>query len=304
MVRQPAKQYPVNPKAAQTEANHSNQSSLTQPQQRWRENYGPWALVTGASDGIGLEIARSLARRGLNLVLVARRGNVLSNLAAELTALHGVQTRTIAADLARNTEVQRVNSETADLDVGLLVEAAGFGTAGAFLESNLDQEINMLDVNCRAVAAMSHEFGHRFARRGRGGLILMSSLLAFQGVPRSANYAATKAYVQTLAEALRIEMAPLGVDVLACAPGPVASGFAARANMQMSMALKTSQVADATLEALGRSTTVRPGWLSKFLEWSLSPLPRWGRVRIMGLVMGGMTKHQHGEAKTQAQKPA
>ena len=294
----------ASPKAGLTATIQSYESSLTQPQQRWRENFGPWALVTGASDGIGREMAQSLAKRGLSLVLVARRSQALSQLASELMARYRTDTRTIAADLAHETGVQRVISETADLDVGLLVAAAGFGTSGAFLENCLDQETNMVDVNCRAVAAMSHVFGRRFASRGHGGLILMSSLLAFQGVPRSANYAATKAYVQTLAEALRIEMAPHGVDVLACAPGPVASGFAARANMHMSMALKPAQVADATLDALGRSTTVRPGWLSKLLEWSLSPLPRWGRVRIMGAVMGGMTKHQHGEAKTQAQKPA
>jgi len=305
MLQQPNTPSAASPIEALAAGNHkSNRVSLTRPQQHWRERYGPWALVTGASDGIGREIARSLANRGLSLVLVARRGELLTALAEDLRTRHGIETRIIAADLAQQMGVEKVVSETAHLDVGLLVAAAGFGTSGAFLESIVDQEINMVDVNCRAVAAMSHVYGRRFARRGRGGLILMSSLLAFQGVPRSANYAATKAYVQTLAEALRLEMAPLGVDVLACAPGPVDTGFAARANMQMSMALKPAQVAKATLDALGRSTTVRPGWLSKFLEWSLSPLPRWGRIRIMGLVMGGMTKHQHGEAKTQARKPA
>jgi short-subunit dehydrogenase len=142
--------------------------------------------------------------------------------------------------------------------------------------------------------------GRRFAQRGRGGVVLLSSLVAFQGVPRAASYAATKAFVQSLAEALRIEWKPLGIDVIACAPGPVASGFAQRANMRMNMAATPEQVAQATLKALGRQTTVRPGWLSKLLEWSLAPLPRWGRVRIMSLVMGGMTAHQHGETKSPA----
>ncbi len=158
----------------------------------------------------------------------------------------------------------------------------------------------MIDVNCRAVTAMSYHFGKRFVQRGRGGLVLMSSLLAFQGVPRAGNYAATKAFIQTLAEALRIELAPAGVDVIASAPGPTQSGFADRANMRMSMAATPEVVAAATLKSLGHKTTVRPGFLSKFLEFSLSMLPRWGRVRVLGLVMGGMTKHQNDQDKTQA----
>ena len=271
--------------------------NLTPPQERWRERYGPWAVVTGASDGIGRELAVQLASMGMNLVLVARRGEVLSALAASLRASDGIDSRVIAADLERAEEVQRVVTQTQDLDVGLLVAAAGFGTSGSFLEANLDEELGMIDVNCRAVAATSLLFGRRLARRGRGGLVLMSSLLAFQGTPRASNYAATKAYVQSLAEALRIELRPLGVDVIASAPGPIRSGFAVRANMRMSVAASPQIVAAATLESLGRRTTVRPGLLSKLLEYSLAMLPRWGRVRVMSLVMGGMTNHQNDEAK-------
>ena len=162
----------------------------------------------------------------------------------------------------------------------------------------------MIDVNCRAVLELSYGFGRRFAAQRRGGIVLLSSLVAFQGVPRAANYAATKAYVQSLAEALHVELAPLGVDVVASAPGPIHSGFAARAGMQMAMALKPSDVAETTLKALGRKTTVRPGWLSKFLEASLSPLPRRGRVHIMTRVMKGMTKHQDGGSKIENRGPA
>lgn len=120
----------------------------------------------------------------------------------------------------------------------------------------------------------------------------MSSLVAFQGVPRAANYAATKAYVQSLAEGLLVELAPLGVDVMSSAPGPVFSGFAKRTHMNMSIGLTPKSVAWATLNALGRRGTVRPGWLSILLEASLAFLPRWGRVRMMGVVMDGMTKHR------------
>jgi short-subunit dehydrogenase len=148
----------------------------------------------------------------------------------------------------------------------------------------------------RAVVALSHSFGQRFVARGRGGLVLFSSLVAFQGVPRAANYAATKAFIQSFAEGLRLELAPRGVDVVAAAPGPIASGFATRASMQMSMAGTPVEVARDTLAGLGRTGTVRPGFLSKFLELSLSTLPRWGRVRMMAIVMAGMTPRMPNDA--------
>lgn len=181
---------------------------------------------------------------------------------------------------------------TNSFDVGLLVANAGFGTTGSFIDIPLKSELDMLDLNCRAVLTMSHHYGQRFAARGRGGIILLSSIVAFQGVAKTANYAATKAYVQTLSEGIRAELAPHGVDVLASAPAPVSTGFAARANMQMGFALKPAEVATETLRALGRRGTVRPGWLSKLLIYGLSMLPRIGRTLIMSTVMADMTKHQ------------
>lgn len=252
------------------------------------ERYGPWAVVTGASDGIGREFARTLAAEGFKLVLVARREAHLRALAAELPT----ESRVLALDLSRDEDLSALLAATRGLELGLLVAAAGFGTSGAFIENDLGDELSMIDVNVRAVASLSHHYGKAFAQQRRGGLVLFSSLLAFQGVPRAANYAATKAWVQTFAEGLAIELAPFGVDVLASAPGPIRTGFEARADMKMSMALEPSAVARASLDALPRRGTVRPGWLSKFLEWSLMFLPRWGRVRVLQQVMAGMTKHQ------------
>ena len=124
----------------------------------------------------------------------------------------------------------------------------------------------------------------------RGGIILLSSIVAFQGVPGSANYAATKAYVQSLAEGLALELKPFGVDVLAVAPGPVNTGFAKRAGMHMGKALAAKDIAQVSLNALGKRTTTRPGWLSKLLGYSLAMLPRWGRTRVLKQVMRGMAK--------------
>jgi len=182
------------------------------------------------------------------------------------------------------------------MDIGLLVAAAGFGTSGEFLKGQLESEIQMLDVNCQAVLVLTHHFARLFAAQKRGGIILLSSMVGFQGVPFAAHYAATKAYVQSLGEALSLELKPHGVDVLAAAPGPVRSGFADHANMQMGKVLTPEDVGIPILKALGRRTTVLPGFLTKFLVGSLRTLPRWGKIRVMRAVMGGMTKHQRAGA--------
>ncbi len=207
-----------------------------------------------------------------------------------------MQCRVWAADLSDLEAVHRLAEATNDLDVGLLVAAAGFGTSGPLLDSALGVETEMVDLNCTAVLALAWHLGRRMVQRGRGGVVFLSSLLAFHGTAHAANYAATKAYVQTLAEGLSVEWAPLGVDVIACAPGPVRTGFAARANLRMAQALSPDVVARVTLQALGRRTTVRPGWLSKLLGWSLAMLPRWGQVKVMTQVMKGMTAHHPGQA--------
>jgi hypothetical protein len=249
---------------------------------------GPWAVVTGASDGIGKSFADLLAAQGVNLVLVARRRDVLDALAAGYSSNHGISCSVVARDLTQPQAAVEIDAATRQLDVGLLVASAGFGSSGSFLQIALEDHVSMIDVNCRAVAALAYFFGRRMQASGRGGIVLMSSLLGFQGVPGAANYAATKAYIQTLAEGLRVELAASGIDVLSVAPGPIRSGFAARANMRYSMSQGPEVVAKQALAALGRKGTVRPGYLAKGLEASLSALPRSARVRIMRQVMAGM----------------
>lgn len=254
--------------------------SLPQPDRALGERlrrYGRWAIVTGASDGIGRAFAAELASHGLHLLVVARRGDRLRALADELSQRHRIETRVLTLDLA---------------GPDALDPAAGYGSSGPLAASELPAELDQLQVNVAAVLAQSWHFGRLFATRGRGAIVLMSSVVAFQGTPMSANYAATKAYVQSLAEALRHELRPSGVDVIASAPGPVDSGFAARAGMRMGLAATPEVVARATLAALGRRATVRPGALSKLLGWSLATAPRAMRVAIMGRIMGGMAVEQ------------
>ncbi|MDX2286479.1 MAG: SDR family NAD(P)-dependent oxidoreductase [Bacteroidia bacterium] len=266
-------------------------------QQRLLRRYGPWGAVTGASSGIGKELAERLAQSGLHLVLNARDAGTLDAWAAELRSRYGIQTRTAAADLSEPAGVQALTAACEGLDIGLLVACAGFGTSGLFLDAQVETEANMLRVNCEAVLRLSHHFGQRFAAQRRGGIVLMSSIVAFQGVPYAAHYAATKAYVQSLAEALAIELRPHGVDVLAAAPGPVRSGFEARADMKMDLFMTPEQVGVPVLRALGRRSSTLPGGLSKLLVGSLRTVPRWAKTRILMGIMGGMTKHQRGTGR-------
>lgn len=264
----------------------------TNEQKRLKEKYGQWAIVTGASSGIGLELATQLAAAGLNLVINSRSSDKLREVEKSLRQKFGVVIKSITADVSEGQEIDKIIAATQGLNVGLLVVSAGYGTSGFFVEGSIHSEINMLRVNCEALLALTHCYNQQFVQQKRGGIILMSSMVAFQGVPYSANYAATKAYVQTLAEALAVELKPCGVDVLAAAPGPVESGFGQRANMKMSMSLKPSEVGVPILKALGRKSFVLPGLLTKFLVYSLRIAPRWGKIKIMQKVMGGFTSHQ------------
>lgn len=264
---------------------------MTSPQR-----YGPWALITGASDGIGRALATRIAAQGINVVLVARSAGRLQMLAAELTAAHGVETVVLPTDLAVPDAAGDVEDLTEPLDIGLVVLAAGFGTTGTFLETALAEEMRLVAVNITAVTRLAHTFAGRLASRGRGGIVLFGSIVGWQGVPGQANYAASKAYVQSLAEGLHSDLAPCGVDVLAVAPGPVDSGFGAAAGLTMPSATATDVVAAATLKALGRRRTVIPGIRGKFLTAALIPLPRRIRSRILGRVIAGMRSPRHANA--------
>lgn len=260
--------------------------------QRLQTKYGPWALITGSSSGIGKELAIQCASAGLNLILVARGETVLNELADQLEKAYSIQVAVHRADVSDREQTNRLLQFSVAYDIGLFIAAAGFGTSGEFRNGNVEEELDMLKVNCASVLEMTHHFAQRFAEKKRGGIILFSSLVAFQGVPFAAHYAATKAYIQSLAEAIAIELKPFGVDVLSAAPGPVRSGFGDRANMQMEMAIDVSEVGVPILNALGRKTTVLPGMLTKVLIYSLKTVPRWAKVLIMKQVMGGMTAHQ------------
>ena len=183
------------------------------------ERYGPWALVTGASSGIGRAFAGLLAAKGLNLLLVARRRERLQELASDLTRQHGVQALPIPADLSQPESLRQMTEACRGRDVGLLVSNAGFGLKGRHEDNDPQRMDQMLMVNCRAPMQLTHAFIPQLRARGRGGIILTSSVEALLGFPYSGAYAATKAFINSLAESLWGELQAAGTDVLALCPG-------------------------------------------------------------------------------------
>ncbi|MCU0385403.1 MAG: SDR family NAD(P)-dependent oxidoreductase [Flavihumibacter sp.] len=261
----------------------------TSAQKRLLQDYGPWALVTGASSGIGYQLALQLSDIGFNLVIHGRNRSALEVLANKIHK-NGNEVLVISGDFSNEQDNVKLLESTANLPIGLLVASAGYATSGLFADSKLDEEIDMLQVNVQAVLTQVYNFIQRFKIRNQSGIILISSIVGFQGVPYAAHYAATKAYIQTLGEGLSRELKKEGIDILVAAPGPVHTGFAGRAQMKMKQALQPADVARACLKNLGKKSTLKPGWLSKLLYYSLAMLPRSGKIRIMEKVMKDMVQ--------------
>jgi short-subunit dehydrogenase len=253
--------------------------------------YGPWALVAGASMGLGAEYARQIAARGLDVVLVAWPAEGLEEVARDLERRYAIQTRCIVLDLADRAETLRLAETTRDLEIGLVVYNAAFSDVGPFLRQDLEGKIRGVDVNCAGPLILAHAFAGPMVERGRGGIILMSSLSAFHGTPLVASYAATKAFNLTLGEALFEELRPSGVDVLVVCPGatrtpgwersrPHRRGFLAPSLME------PAPVVSEALEALGRRPVLIAGRANRLLGLLLHRLmPRRRAVELLARSM-------------------
>jgi len=187
---------------------------------------GKWALVTGASAGIGIALARELAKHGAKLILTARRIDRLEALAAELKA-KGAEVRVVAADLNDPAAPQQIYDATegAGLAVDILINNAGLGQHGAFSESPVEQELSQVKVNCEAMVRLTRLFVPRMVERRRGWIMILASTASFQPVPYLTTYAATKAFDRFFALGLAAEVARFGVKVTALCPGPTESEF-------------------------------------------------------------------------------
>jgi hypothetical protein len=251
--------------------------------EEFRARYGPWAVVAGASEGMGAAWARELAARGCDLVLVARRAPLLAELARELERAHGVAVRSVVADLAAHDAASRLAAATDALDVGLLVYNAATPAPGRFVERSPAELERALDVNCRAPLLLAHHFGARLLARGRGGLILMTSLSGLAGASRVATYAATKAFDWLLAEGLHQEWKSSGVDVLAAVAGLTDTPHARSTGVLVEKmpAMQPEDVVKDLLGALGREPYWVAGEANRQALAMLESLPR--RQRSEGL---------------------
>jgi short-subunit dehydrogenase len=193
-----------------------------------KDVYGPWALVTGASSGIGEEFARQVAANGINVVLLARREERLKAVAAGLTELYAVQARVVAVDLGRDGILGKVTEATGDLDIGLVVSNAGAGNPGPFISLPHERLREIVQLNVITNLDLAHHFGQRLAKRGRGGIVLVSAVAAAGGLPYMANDSATKAYPLNLGEALHVELRQAGVNVTVLVPVLVNTPVVAR----------------------------------------------------------------------------
>lgn len=256
---------------------------------RWSYR-GEWALVTGASSGIGEAFARELARRGMHLALVARREERLRALAGELRSAHGVRAETVAADLGEPDAAERVWAALAPRPIHLLVNNAGFGLQGRFDQLSRERQRAMLALNCGAVLELAHLALGPMRERGAGGIVNVASLAGFQPIPNFAAYAASKAFVLSLSEALREENRAAGVRVVALCPGPVPTEFQSVAGTSREAALPgtrtVEQVVEAALRALesGRGVMV-PGGLNRAGSVLGRLLPLGWATRVAGGVM-------------------
>jgi len=239
---------------------------------------GKWALVTGASAGIGVALARELARQGAKLILTARRKERLESLAAEFAA-QGVETRIVVADLNDPDAPQQIYDATegAGLVVDILVNNAGLGQYGAFHSSRPEQEFSMVRVNCEAVVRLSRLFVPRMVERRRGWVLVVSSVASFQPLPYLDTYAATKAFDRFFALGLAEEVATCGIKVTALCPGTTESEFfeIAYAGVFRNRKLQSAEeVARLGLAALARGQrTIIPKWSGRFTAFIVRLVP-------------------------------
>jgi short-subunit dehydrogenase len=257
----------------------------------FKEKYGPYALVAGGSYGLGAAFAEAIARRGLNVVLLARQEDRLQATAARLKQTYGVDVIAFAADVADYQSVKQRLGEL-NVDIGLLVYDAAYAPIGLFDTVTEDQLARATEVNVRAPLLLTKLLSAPMIERGRGGIVLMSSLAGSQGSPNIAAYAATKSFNAILAEGLWKELKPHGVDVLACLAGAILTpGYqAAESAKPAPGTLEAKDVAEQTLNALGKGPIIVPGRVNKLARFMLMRLlSRRAAIAIMSKNTGRLS---------------
>jgi uncharacterized protein len=252
-----------------------------------KHKFGPWAIVTGASSGIGEAFAEHLAANGLNLILVARRQPLLEALGGRLARKYGTQYRAVGLDLSDENFLDTIQAATHQLDMGLLISNAGAIAYGNFLTSERAALQRNLHLNLTAHLHLIHHYGQGMAKRGHGGVLMVSSLAGLQGTPYMADYSAAKAYLLSLGEALHIEFELLGLNLTVLVPGPTETPMLAnsgtdRADLPMKP-MSASQTAAEGLAALNANRPIYiPGRMNRIM---IALMPRSIRPKMMGAMV-------------------
>jgi len=249
----------------------------------FKSRYGPWAIVAGASEGLGAAFAEGLSKRGLNLILIARRKDKLEALANQLKKNYSVEVEIYALDLSDFMNVKNLISKLRQ-SIGLLVYNAAYSPIG-YLENIPEEDLSkIIDVNIKAPLLLTKLLSAKMIERGKGGIVLMSSLSGNQGSPKIATYAASKAFNTILAEGLWLELKKHGVAVLASCAGAISTpGYKMAQNTKDAPGtLSAKQVAEATLESLGNGPTVVPGFTNKLAHFMMNRIfPKKWAISIM-----------------------
>ena len=245
--------------------------------------YGQWAVIAGASEGLGAAFAAELAGRGMHLLLLARREEQLAELAERLRRQHGVEVRYLALDLADPAAAERLAPAVADIEVGVLIYNAAASQMGRFVTMEADALERMVHVNVRGPLTFLRALLPPMHERGRGAVVLMSSLAGMQGSPGIAAYAATKAFNTILGESLWHELRPHGIDVVASCAGAIRTpGYLRAYGKEAPGILPPEAVARQTLAALGKAPRVVPGLLNRIVaQVSSRLLPRKSAINLM-----------------------
>ena len=245
--------------------------------------YGQWAVVAGASEGLGAAFADALAARGMNLLLLARRAEMLEEVARRIHDEWRVEVRPLAIDVASPNLSTALTRASADLEIGIIVYNAAFAPIGPFLDLREEDLFQTVDVNIRGPIIFIRSLVPPMVERRRGAVVLMSSLSGLQGAPRIATYAASKAFNTILAEGLWHELRPNGIEVLASCAGAIRTpGYAETSSKDAPGTLDPAEVAEKTLRALGRGPRFVPGIINKLAAVIMERLlPRRGAVGLM-----------------------